>query len=455
MIQRWQRPAFRVGETLLYQRWGLVVNLRHASGGPLHQKKALPEAKKSKVTGNLWEPLGTHWKKVKGQLKDTRSILSRHVSQFSYHVAKARMSIMEANKKLAEQEQEGADQRLTYDRDMETSETIRDLPSQRELHRRRWSRKLEFYFDSLQETIFTATRALNDVTGYSSIERLRKSIEIMENNMEDCRETLRNLKDKYATAIEERKQSQKQLNELLQRKSTWSPADLERFTQIYKDDALNQKREQALKLEVSAKETQQEKLSDDLYRAILTRYHEEQIWSDKIRRTSTWGTFILMGVNIILFLVFQLLLEPWKRRRLTRSFEDKVKNALDDYAARQDMKLEQLRANIAQPAAISTILDEQIDRAQADDASTEELTATASSSEPAQEVTAAYNLEDEISERRSLVRRLRMWIQDLLYKFCPPAISHVHSKTILSNLELYVYSTLLILLGALSARFMP
>ncbi|QLQ78253.1 hypothetical protein HG537_0A05000 [Torulaspora globosa] len=447
MLPRWQNPVILVGKTLLYQKRGLLVNLRHVTGGPLHQKKAV---KQTKMLGSLLEPLGNQWNKIKRQLDDTRSIINRHVSQFSSQVAKAKMSIMEANKKLAEQEQEGIDQRLTYDKDMETSETIRDLPSQRELHRRRWARKLEFYFDSLQETIFTATRALNDVTGYSSIQRLRKSIEIMENSMEECRDSLKRLKDEYASAIDQRKQSQKQLNELLQRKSTWSPTDLERFTQIYKDDALNQKREQALKLEVSAKEAQQEKLGDDLYRAILTRYHEEQIWSDKIRRTSTWGTFILMGVNIILFLVFQLLLEPWKRRRLTRSFEDKVKKALDDYATQQNVKLEQLRANIASPTVIPTVLDEQIDQTQADTTSTEKLTTTAPQSEPTQEIS---KLEDEVSERKSLIRRLQVQIQDFLYRFCPAMISHVHSETILSNLELCVYSTLLILLGALSARF--
>lgn len=63
---------------------------------------------------------------------------------------------------------------------------------------------------------------------------------------------------------------------------------------------------------------------------ISARYHEEQIWSDKIRRASTWGTWVLMGFNMFLFLVVQLGLEPWKRKRLVGSFEDKVKSALED-----------------------------------------------------------------------------------------------------------------------------
>jgi len=65
-----------------------------------------------------------------------------------------------------------------------------------------------------------------------------------------------------------------------------------------------------------------------LSNTILARYHEEQIWSDKIRRMSTWGTWGLMGVNVLLFLVFQIGVEPWRRKRLVKGFEQKVKEAL-------------------------------------------------------------------------------------------------------------------------------
>lgn len=61
---------------------------------------------------------------------------------------------------------------------------------------------------------------------------------------------------------------------------------------------------------------------------LINRYHEEQIWSDKIRRASTWGTFALMGINVMLFVVVQIGLEPWRRKRLVRGFEEKVKEAV-------------------------------------------------------------------------------------------------------------------------------
>lgn len=36
-----------------------------------------------------------------------------------------------------------------------------------------------------------------------------------------------------------------------------------------------------------------------------------------------------MGVNILLFLLFQVAVEPWRRKRLVKGFEDKVMEALE------------------------------------------------------------------------------------------------------------------------------
>jgi sensitive to high expression protein 9 len=78
-----------------------------------------------------------------------------------------------------------------------------------------------------------------------------------------------------------------------------------------------------------------EQVANKLSTSILRRYHEEQIWSDKIRRMSTWGTWGLMGVNVLIFLVFQFGFEPWRRRRLVRGFEEKVHEALEREKERQ------------------------------------------------------------------------------------------------------------------------
>lgn len=79
----------------------------------------------------------------------------------------------------------------------------------------------------------------------------------------------------------------------------------------------------------SRAEREAEEASAYLSKSILSRYHEEQIWSDKIRRMSTWGTWGLMGVNVLLFLIFQIAVEPWRRKRLVKGFEEKVLEALE------------------------------------------------------------------------------------------------------------------------------
>lgn len=120
---------------------------------------------------------------------------------------------------------------------------------------------------------------------------------------------------------------------MLQRKHAWSPADLERFTSLYRSDHANEVAENEAQEALANAERQVEEATAQLNRSILSRYHEEQIWSDKIRRMSTWGTWGLMGVNIFLFLVIQILVEPWRRARLVKGFEDKVKEAIESEAA--------------------------------------------------------------------------------------------------------------------------
>ncbi|MCJ1454835.1 sensitivity to high expression protein she9 [Mycoblastus sanguinarius] len=130
-------------------------------------------------------------------------------------------------------------------------------------------------------------------------------------------------------AISQRSASQREVNELLQRKHAWTPNDLERFTELYRSDHANEQTESAAQEYLIKVEKEAEEAAAKLSTCILARYHEEQIWSDKIRRMSTWGTWGLMGVNVLLFLVFQIGVEPWRRKRLVKGFEDKVMEALE------------------------------------------------------------------------------------------------------------------------------
>ncbi|KAL9041611.1 MAG: hypothetical protein Q9214_004046 [Letrouitia sp. 1 TL-2023] len=183
--------------------------------------------------------------------------------------------------------------------------------------------------DNLQSSLFVASRRLNDLTGYTGIESLKSSISAQESRLSSTRTHLQAARAAYTAAIQTRSASQREVNELLQRKHAWTGLDLERFTALYRSDHANEQAEAKAQEELNRVEREAEEVGGRLSQSILTRYHEEQIWSDKIRRMSTWGTWGLMGVNVLLFLVFQIGVEPWRRRRLVKGFEEKVVEALE------------------------------------------------------------------------------------------------------------------------------
>lgn len=375
---------------------------------------------------------------LKQQFNNIKQITINYCVQFNNHFSKLKVSLKEANRKIMEQE---AQFKKTYNNNNTHSNTHTNnskfngllLPSEIEYRRKLWSRKLEFYLDSLQETLFTATRALNDVTGYSSIQNLRNSINQMENELNSIKLKVKESKKMYNDAISQRIQSQNEVNDLLQRKGTWSSEDLERFTRLYKEDTINSKRVEECKQELNAIEMEEDRLTNELYKSILTRYHEEQIWSDKIRRTSTWGTFILMVINICFFLIFQLLLEPWKRRRLTRSFEDKVKVALNTYSKEQEnlisIKIEKMLSSSTRQVVLVDDSNQQYEM-----------------QEDKKEMN--NNKNDYYKEAQSLNQDINPYV---VFKQLYSKLTQIPKKRNLefNNIEIYIFSGTLLLLGNL------
>ena len=164
--------------------------------------------------------------------------------------------------------------------------------------------------------------------------------------VQNTRKSVQQAREAYSNAISQRSSSQREVNTLLQRKHAWDPTDLERFTSLYRSDHANEQAEASARDHLTQVERESEEAAAKLSASILARYHEEQIWSDKIRRMSTWGTWGLMGVNVLLFLVFQIGVEPWRRKRLVKGFEEKVVEALD----REGATLGGVEASTVMPA---------------------------------------------------------------------------------------------------------
>lgn len=201
------------------------------------------------------------------------------------------------------------------------------LPSHRERQRWSLSKRLSDAMDNLLPKLALVTQKVNTYTGtdYSGVEALRREIQEQEKLVKARRLAIDEKKQALDTALAHQAASQKEVVALLERKHSWSSSDLERYMSLIRSEHINDQAVREGKEAVANAENALEEARAQLEKRERAQYHEEQIWSDTIRRNSTWVTFGLMGVNIFLLLLSLAVLEPWRRRRMVRE----IKTALE------------------------------------------------------------------------------------------------------------------------------
>ncbi|KAF9430081.1 sensitivity to high expression protein she9 [Entomortierella beljakovae] len=177
-----------------------------------------------------------------------------------------------------------------------------------------------------RETVAQLAEHLNGITGYNAINELKEKVISHGFSLDEARVNLVGAKESYENAISTRSDTQKAINDLLQRKHLWSPNDVIRFTDLYRSEHANEQAELQAKIAFRQAEADVETKSRLLTRVITERYHEEQVWSDKIRAASTYGTWGLVGVNVMAFLLVQAFVEPRRRRKQIERYEGLVQD---------------------------------------------------------------------------------------------------------------------------------
>lgn len=140
-----------------------------------------------------------------------------------------------------------------------------------------------------------------------------------------------------------RSSSQQNVNALLERKHSWTDDDVAAFTKLVRSDHASRHAVTTTSQDMRTAELQVDKAFTALMQSILERYHEEQVWSDKIRSVSTWANIIALAANLIVFVGAIAFVEPWKRRRLVQGLEERMTGMMD----RVDSELRVLSANVA------------------------------------------------------------------------------------------------------------
>lgn len=163
-------------------------------------------------------------------------------------------------------------------------------------------------------------------------------------------------KEAYQTSYTDQAASQKEVVGLLERKHSWSAGDLERYMSLIRSEHLNEQAVQAAKDELASAERTLEESRSLLEKKERKQYHEEQVWSDTIRRNSTWVTFGLMGLNIFLLLANLVVIEPWRRRRLVKE----VRSALEENTITAAPVASALAATpdvVEEPSVVETVVE--------------------------------------------------------------------------------------------------
>lgn len=215
------------------------------------------------------------------------------------------------------------------------------------------------FVDPILRTASSLSRQLNIYTGtdYTPIQALRERIGEQEINLKNLSSAFNKAKAAQDVASNERIASQKELLRLLERKSSWTDADLERYMSLVRDEHVTDQKVSETRMRVEQAEKEVEECRGGLERLERRLYHEEQIWSDTIRRNSTWVTFGLMGVNVLLLLIGLVVIEPWRRRRLVNEIGKIF--SLDETASPQSPP-----TKVILPAGVETQVNEVIEDAE-------------------------------------------------------------------------------------------
>jgi len=150
-----------------------------------------------------------------------------------------------------------------------------------------------------------------------------------EADLKSVREAARAAKMNYDRAVVARSTAQHNVNSLLERKHTWTEEDVSRFTTLVRSDHASASAVAASSTQLSEAEMAVDKAFSELTQSILERYHEEQVWSDKIRSVSNWAGLVGLVVNLIVFVGAIAFVEPWKRKRLVARVEEGIAGLMD------------------------------------------------------------------------------------------------------------------------------
>lgn len=200
----------------------------------------------------------------------------------------------------------------------------------------------------LFENLGLLSNLINDITGYTEVNNAKQNIDKFEKQVSEAQQVVKLRKQQYSDAINTRTKTQKDINELLTRKHSWTPSDLEHFTHLYREDHASGPMVKTAEENLEKSELALEQIRGSLVKEISKKYHEEYLWNIKMRGLSSWVTVGLMVLNIVILLLTQTFFEPLKVQRIVNNFEERFEQRKEELTGGVDEKLEEVKDLILQ-----------------------------------------------------------------------------------------------------------
>ncbi|KAJ1913299.1 sensitivity to high expression protein she9 [Mycoemilia scoparia] len=205
-------------------------------------------------------------------------------------------------------------------------------------HRHNLEQKLQTFLKEWQEFqhktnstnyLTRISKSLNYVTGYDNIQDLKQKVEDASLKFQEARKEADTNKHNYEQALLDHATCQRDINNMLQRKNAWTDQDVLQFTSLYKAEHKYEQQQHHAKEAVRRAEKNVDRIYDMLVTTIRERYHEEQLWSDKIRQSSTYVTWAVLCVNVVVLIAVHLYFEPRKRQKIIEGVGQYISEKFD------------------------------------------------------------------------------------------------------------------------------
>ena len=154
--------------------------------------------------------------------------------------------------------------------------------------------------------------------------------------MSAAHEAAQTTKQKYEAATIKRSNSQREVDNLSRKHPLeWTDAESVKFTTfVHEGRSYGRAEAQARDASKAADRTVERELKEYL-KSLRARYHEEKIWSDKIRVVTSALYFLTLIVTI-------LVVEPLKSRGLVHTFEKKVEELSEEITVLLEKEIRKL-----------------------------------------------------------------------------------------------------------------